>query len=468
MTLSPPLKPEEYKNDRTLPIGGTAPDRFDCKEAWYPLFFVSDLDKNQPHPFTLMDEDLVIWWDENQEQWRVFADMCPHRLARLSTGRVNDDGLLECPYHGWTFSGEGDCEYIPQQVEGGQAHLSDRACVKSYPTSIVHDLLFVYGGETENADLTPLPIIDPLTEDEDEWVVLKTFRDIPYDAITVLENVLDPSHVSYTHHGTVGNRSNAAPTELEVTSRDRQGFTGFWEEGPRKGTLGSQKTTFIAPNLMWHDLKSDKIGRTMTVVYATPISKGKCRIFALFPFQFASKIPAFFIKLTPRWYSHLNQNTILEDDQIFLHYQERYLEQLGGSEKFNRAFYLPTKADLFVSELRRWFNKYDADPFKGQDFPPTPTHDVLLERYHSHTEQCKSCSDALKNIKKTRSYLLIMTGILWSVLPIMSLIKQDLPVSLTWIISGLSIVNWFVYLFLGKLEKRFYEGVKTPSRNIKK
>jgi len=28
----------------------------------------------------------------------------------------------------------------------------------------------------------------------------------------------------------------------------------------------------------------------------------------------------------PQWYSHLSQNAILEDDQIFLHKQERLIE----------------------------------------------------------------------------------------------------------------------------------------------
>ena len=98
----------------------------------------------------------------------------------------------------------------------------------------------------------------------------------------MLENVLDSSHIPYTHHGSVGNRANVSPVELEVISTNRQGFQGVWQEGPRKGKLGTQYTTFIAPNLMWHDLTSKQFGRTMTVVYATPISKGKCRLFALF------------------------------------------------------------------------------------------------------------------------------------------------------------------------------------------
>nr|WP_319422922.1 Rieske 2Fe-2S domain-containing protein [Pleurocapsa sp. FMAR1] len=343
---------ENFNIAKLLP-GGSDSTVFDPQEAWYPIYYGSDLDKHKLTRFTLLEKDLVIWWDKSAQTWQVFEDKCPHRLAPLSEGRVNEQGLLECPYHGWAFAGDGECKVIPQQQPRGEAHTSARACVRSYPSAIAQGLLFVYPGIKENALHTPVPIIEPIEEDKDDWVCLNIFRDLFYDALTLLENVIDASHIPYTHHKTVGNRSNVAPVELEVTESGKQGFKGVWQEGPRKGKLGTQYTTFTAPCLIWHDLTSKQFGRTLTVVYATPISKGKCRLFARFPFKFASPFPRFFIKLAPQWYSHINQNGVLEDDQIFLHHQERYLAALGGVEKYSQAFYLPTKADLYVSELRQ-------------------------------------------------------------------------------------------------------------------
>ena len=34
----------------------------------------------------------------------------------------------------------------------------------------------------------------------ESWTVQDTFRDLPMDAVTLLENVLDVSHVPFTHH----------------------------------------------------------------------------------------------------------------------------------------------------------------------------------------------------------------------------------------------------------------------------
>ncbi|MEN9567870.1 MAG: hypothetical protein RLZZ69_3066 [Cyanobacteriota bacterium] len=446
--------------------GGSDATVFEPQEAWYPIYFVDDLDPRKLARFTLLDQDLVIWWDKSADTWQVFEDKCPHRLASLSEGRVNEAGLLECPYHGWTFSGNGDCEVIPQQQPEGTAHNSARACVRSYPTAIAQGLLFVYPGIKENAAFTPVPIIEPMEEDPDAWVCLNIFRDLPYDALTLLENVVDASHIPYTHHKTVGNRANVAPVELEVTESGKQGFKGIWQEGPRKGQLGTQYTTFTAPCLMWHDLTSKQFGRTLTVVYATPISKGKCRLFARFPFKFASALPRFFIQLAPTWYSHLNQNGVLEDDQIFLHHQERYLEALGGSKNYSKAFYLPTKADLYVSELRQWVNLYAADPFPQQDLPPALSKELLLDRYHSHTKNCRSCSQALGVIRQIKQIAIAIPILAWVVIPLLS-IFMTLPSNL--IAAGLSgtlLIFSFIWWQLNKIEQKFYLGKETPPRNL--
>jgi phenylpropionate dioxygenase-like ring-hydroxylating dioxygenase large terminal subunit len=455
----------QLQEQELLP-GGVEGDRFDLLEAWYPIHYEEDLDQTKPNRFTLLDQDLVIWWQAAEQKWSVMIDQCPHRLAPLSEGRINEQGELECPYHGWSFASNGECQNIPQQVANSKAETSKRACVKTLPATIRQGLLFVYPGNPDNAAKTKIPIIEPLEENPSEWVCLNTFRDIPYDAFTLLENVLDVSHIPYTHHKTVGNRSNAAPVELEIVQANKYGFQGLWPEGPRKGTLGTQNTTFIAPNLMFHDLTSKQFGRTLTVVYATPISKGKCRLFARFPFKFASKIPAFFIKLTPRWYSHINQNLILEDDQIFLHYQERYLEKLGGSANINKAFYLPTKADLFVFELHNWLNSYQVDSFPNTTLPPAQTAELLLERYESHTKNCASCSRALKNLKKIKYLVSILLIILLSFTPFLSICQGQIQLILTLIDASLILLSGVTLLVLTNLEKKFYEGQTIPPRNL--
>lgn len=446
--------------------GGTNPDSFELAETWYPVHYLEDLDKTKPTPFTLLGKDIVIWWDQKLQSWQVFIDQCPHRLAPLSEGRINKDGLLECPYHGWSFAGDGTCQKIPQQVPGAKAETSPRACVSSLPTTEKQGLLFVYAGNPENAANTKIPLVKPIETAPEGWVIINTFRDVPYDALTLLENILDPSHVAFTHHLTVGNRANAAPLELEIDQSGKYGFEGIWKQGLKPGQSGKLSTTFIAPGLMWHDINTEK-ARILTVVYAVPIRKGECRIIARFPFKFTSKLPGFFIKIRPRWYYHIGQNGVLEDDQIFLHYQERYLAAKGGSANFNKSFYLATKADTFVSELRKWVNQYHGETFPGESLPPLLLNrELLLERYHSHTEKCASCRHALKRVQQLKFWCGVLTIVALASSPLLAFFVETKSISLVIIETVIPLLLGAGWWKLSNLEREFYQGRIIPPRNL--
>ncbi len=374
-------------------------------QRWYAVACLQDLDRSRPFAFTLLDQDLVIWWDAGGEQWRAFADVCPHRLVPLSEGRLNAGGELECPYHGWSFDGEGRCTAIPQAPPEVAATACDsgRSRCRTYATATGQGLLFVFAGEAAGAAEVALPLV-PLLE-EPGWLVQDTFRDLPMDALTLLENVLDVSHVPFTHHRTVGRRENAAPVEAELTGSGPEGFTAAWKEGPRRGKLGSQFTTFEAPGLMWHDLDASGFARFLTVVYATPTRRGACRLIARFPFQFRSRLPRLLVGLRPRWLQHIGNHTVLEDDQVFLHGQERTLAERGGSSDFTRACYLPTSADVYVKALHNWIVGHGGEPFPGQPLPPRQGLVPLMDRWEAHSRHCRSCSAAHGRIRRWRPWL---------------------------------------------------------------
>ena len=382
------------------------------QQAWYPVAYLDDLDPANPSAFTLLGVDLVLWFDRSSGSWRAFADVCPHRLVPLSQGRLNAAGELECPYHGWSFNGSGSCTAIPQATDGQS--IGQRSHCRSYATAAAQGLLFVFSGDAAAAAEAPLPLVPVLQEQPggwaDGWTVQDTFRDLPMDALTLLENVLDVSHVPFTHHATVGRRENAGPVELELTAFGLSGFTGLWQEGPRRGKLGSQHTTFAAPSLMWHDLTAPAFARILTVVYATPTHRGECRLFARFPFQFRSPWPARLLALRPRWLQHIGNHTVLEDDQLFLHWQERVVEQRGGNRRALRQFHLPTSADLYVRSLHDWVQRYGGEPFPGEPLPPRLGLTALMERDESHTRHCRSCSGALQRLRQLRR-LCVPTGV---------------------------------------------------------
>jgi len=192
------------------------------QDQWYPVAFLRDLNPQKPSRFILLAEPLVLWFDRQEGLWKAFSDRCPHRLASLSEGRINANGELECPYHGWSFNGRGDCVNLPQS--SSKLPSSVRANCREFTTGTGQGLLFVFSGDSNQASNQTIPLVPVL--DEPDWFLQDTFRDLPYDSITLLENVLDVSHVPFTHHATVGKRTNAGPVELEVLDEGPQGFVG--------------------------------------------------------------------------------------------------------------------------------------------------------------------------------------------------------------------------------------------------
>jgi phenylpropionate dioxygenase-like ring-hydroxylating dioxygenase large terminal subunit len=423
---------------------------------WVPVAYLRDLDRRRPQSFTLLGEDLVLWWDRQGEVWQAFRDVCPHRLVPLSQGRINDAGELECPYHGWTFAGDGRCTAIPQAEPGTTPSERRSRCLR-YATAEAQGLLFVFAGDPEEAASVSLPIV-PLLE-EGDWLVQDTFRDLPMDALTLLENVLDVSHVPFTHHRTVGRRENAAPVLAELTGFGPEGFTAIWPEGPRRGRLGAQHTTFAAPGLMWHDLTAKGFARILTVVYAVPIRRGECRLFARFPFRFESKLPALLLRLRPLWLQHIGNHTVLEDDQVFLHWQERVLERRGRSGSAARAFHLATTADVYVKALHDWVVAYQGDPFPGETLPPRLELAALMDRHDSHTRHCRSCRDALARIRFWRPWLAALP---W--LALLALVMWPAP-ALLFAVLAVALITALAHRQLGRWEHQLLSGDGHPPRN---
>jgi phenylpropionate dioxygenase-like ring-hydroxylating dioxygenase large terminal subunit len=428
------------------------------RQQWYPVAFLRDMDRARPTPFTLLGEDLVIWWDRAAERWQAFLDVCPHRLVPLSEGRINSAGDLECPYHGWSFDGEGRCTAMPQAMAGATPTPRRSSC-RRYATAEGQGLLFVFAGDPERAPERPLPLVPALEEEPGAWLVQDTFRDLPMDALTLLENVLDVSHVPFTHHRTVGRRENAGPVQAQRTSFGPQGFTMEWEEGPRRGKLGSQHTTFLAPGLLWHDLTARGFARILTVVYAVPIRRGQCRLIARFPFRFQNRLPALLLRFRPLWLQHIANHRVLEDDQIFLHWQERVLERAGGSGQAGRAFFLATPADGYVKALHDWVKQHGGEPFPGQELPPRLDRLALMDRLHSHTEHCRSCSGALRTIQRWRPLVPVLA---WIGLALVALVPA--PAGLV-IGTALAAISWLVGQRLGRWQEALSRGDGLPPRN---
>lgn len=203
----------------TLPIP-EADQTFNWKNCWYPIAFLQDLPKDRPYSFSLYDEPLVLFTNQEGKQ-TCLIDRCPHRAAKLSDGQIID-GKIECLYHGWQFGADGQCLHIPQLPV--DAKIPATACVQSFKVVERQGILWMWRGEPEVADDERIPTVADL--DKPEFVSLDYLSDRPYDQTYFIENIIDPAHLPISHHGSMSNRENAQPLDMEVLKTSVEGIQG--------------------------------------------------------------------------------------------------------------------------------------------------------------------------------------------------------------------------------------------------
>ncbi|GLT26988.1 hypothetical protein SLA2020_020210 [Shorea laevis] len=426
---SSPASTEPFKPLQPEIESESEQEKFDWYSQWYPLIPVCDLDKRVPHAKKVLGLDVVVWWDRNENEWKVFDDTCPHRLAPLSEGRIDQWGRLQCVYHGWCFSGSGDCKFIPQAPQDGPpVHTFKKACAVAYPSTVHHDIVWFWpNSDPQYKDIIlkkKPPYIPEL--DDPSYTKLMGNRDIPYGYEVLIENLMDPAHVPYAHYGIMRtqkpkakvDREGGRPLEMTVKKLDANGFIGKQEWGSSK---------FIAPCIFYaytdpvvdqgngsassaQTTKAPSTQRRMALIFlCIPVSSGNSRLIWSFPRNFGIWID----KIVPRWMFHVGQNLILDSDLYLLHIEERKIMDIGAAN-WQKACFVPTKSDAFVVGFRRWLNKYAGGQidwrgkFTGA-LPPIPPREQLMDRYWSHVVNCQSCNAAYKGLNALEVILQVVS-----------------------------------------------------------
>ncbi|KAL5766956.1 hypothetical protein ACOSP7_017573 [Xanthoceras sorbifolium] len=424
--------PPETELDKT----GAKEEKFDWFLEWYPVMTVCELDKRVPLAKKILGLDVVVWWDRNESTWKVFDDACPHRLAPLSQGRIDQWGRLQCVYHGWCFNGSGHCKFIPQAPpDGPPVHTFKKACVGVYPTTVQHDTVWFW----PSTDPKYKDIINkkkpPFIPELDDPSFTKFFinRDIPCGYEIVLENLMDPAHVPYAHYGIMQldqpprvkvDREGGKPLGLSVKKLDVNGFVGRQEWGSVKFIAPCTFCMYADPEDVQGNASASSTGtdeklqrpklseqqRMVFFFFCIPVSPGNCRLIWGATKNFGSWIE----NIIPKWIHHIASNLVIDSDLYLLHIEERKIMEVRAAN-WQKACFLPTTSDALVVGFRRWINKYGdgqinwGGKFSTTSLPPTPPREQLMDRYWSHVVNCKSCSSAYKSLNALEVFLQVIS-----------------------------------------------------------
>lgn len=387
-------------------------------KQWYPIAVVDFLDSSRPHAMQLLGKEIVLWRD-GSGKWRCFEDACPHRLAPFSEGRVESDGTLLCSYHAWRFNGDGNCVSIPQSKdEQTEAkHCSNpKSCAIAYPTQERQGLLWVWAESGSNAQLeselrTPRLIPELENYSEKEVQLFQNVRDLPYGWDIFMENVMDPAHVPVAHHGIIGNRYKDAKYFDMIRVRDMSTEEGFsFEVTPTAPNIEQWVYDFQPPSHL-RITSTFKDGTKLIVgLYITPSRPGWCRhiqsqvLIKNEAGKTAGGLGFFGLKI-PVWLGHVLSSKFLHQDLVFLHYQEKIVAQ-RKTGKWQEVVYTPNPQDKMVIVFRKW---WETRVSKGipwtsgcsAQLPPAERDkQKLFDVWTTHTQHCKVCQDALKNINR--------------------------------------------------------------------
>ncbi len=177
------------------------------KNFWYVAAWDHEL-ADKPLGRTILGEPIVLFRGDDGKAVAL-EDKCPHRRVPLSMGKVVEDGLLQCHYHGLRFNKAGTCVRIP-----GQESIPPTAKVKTYPVVERYHWVWIWMGDPAQAD--PLTIPDYHYLDSPDWGVKGTYIHVKANWQLIVDNLLDLTHLAFVHESTIGNAAVAENAEVRV------------------------------------------------------------------------------------------------------------------------------------------------------------------------------------------------------------------------------------------------------------
>lgn len=176
---------------------------------WQPAIYSHDL-IDRPMQVVILGERVVLF--RTSEGIKAFKDLCIHRGAALSLGKVVDDCIV-CPYHGWEYDTKGKCVRIPQQpanrVIPPKAKAVVYSCVEKY------GLIWVKLSDDQLYSEETFPVYEEYSNPSFKTVCANPHT-LQAAAPRVVENFLDVSHLAFVHEGSLGDSNYAQIPDYKV------------------------------------------------------------------------------------------------------------------------------------------------------------------------------------------------------------------------------------------------------------
>ncbi|VDK43866.1 unnamed protein product [Anisakis simplex] len=197
--------------------------------GWFCIAESHEIKPKQVKAIVAFGEQLTLIRSEAGKVYLIDS-YCPHLGANFSVGgRVVNDNCVQCPFHGWIFSGEtGKCTSIPYTTQS----IPEQAKVSIWPVVERNRHIYVWyncDGKEPDWDVPEIEGVE-----SGEWSYKgRTEHEIMCHIQDLPENGADIAHLNYLHLAGVLRGNDITKIEMEVKEPIiRHIWDGKWEPQP--------------------------------------------------------------------------------------------------------------------------------------------------------------------------------------------------------------------------------------------
>lgn len=260
------------------------------RDIWWFAALGSELRPGALQRYEILGEPVLLG---RTRAGKVYAlrDICPHRAAPLSAGRLVSDPVageaVECPYHGWRFGTDGACAAIPSLVEG-QDFEPGRIRVRAYPVRESQGLVFIWMASDPRRPSEPdhePPVFEGVVGGRPKLVDRMDFEAHVDHAVVGL---MDPAHGPYVHQQWWWRSAKSQHAKEKAFQPRELGFS-MVRHAPSKnsylyrilGGAPATEITFRLPGLRWEHVQVGK-RQVLGLTCLTPLTGESTRITQIF------------------------------------------------------------------------------------------------------------------------------------------------------------------------------------------
>ncbi len=316
--------------------------------GWFMIAETSEIIQ-KPLAIRYFGQEMVIYRG-NSGRVVVIDAYCPHmgaHIAKNTTSYVVLDGehiegdSIRCPYHGWKFSPDGNCEDIPYSP----APIPPKACVKSWPVVERYGCVYMWhdpeGGEPDY-DVPDLP------EWEDtDWVRWKIdhLGELDCHPVEIIDNMADKAHFSPIH-GSSG---------IEHFENSFDGHIVVQDFAAGHRTLASSallktRTWYTGPAILRSRMDGDH--PSIIQIAHTPIDDGRIKVWHALLVRSADADDRERGVMAARAYQEASRLALMQDFEIWTHKRPctQHLKVIGDGP---------------FGKLRTWYKQFYTTREKG-------------------------------------------------------------------------------------------------------